>query len=412
MNSRFGKGTPIPNVIDPPESMQVTLCIPRNRDHSAAFFGALYQLTKWNYWQENEAKQGKEVAAVWLNYYLSWYRQMDNPDCEDDMGQCCTPPAVLKRINPETGAMEVSYDNGATWQPDPSSFQAIIVQPQPPVTSGVAATKCDAATNVSEQVNVWINQVSNDFDTASTLTDFALAVIAAIAGAVLVVVTGGGLAPLEVSLLAALGAAFTAAWGAGKAVFDAYWSTEIKDKILCAAYCHIGDNGSFSAAQSAAFWGELNGELPASPAKMLFMGFLSSVGVAGLNAMAASGLSADADCADCPCAPCASKWSIFGAGHGTILSRTDEYVEVQATDPGNGNFYVVMKTGDINSCCHVASVEAVSGSFTLQGWTDCGQPQVEGVPQHTGLGWGTCINYFQAQSATAFTIKVFFDGCE
>ena len=63
--ARYGEGIPIPDVIDPPESMRVTLCIPKNRDHSAAFFGALYQLTIWSSWQENGTTDGRDLAAVW-----------------------------------------------------------------------------------------------------------------------------------------------------------------------------------------------------------------------------------------------------------------------------------------------------------------------------------------------------------
>ena len=61
--------------------------------------------------------------------------------------------------------------------------------------------------------------------------------------------------------------------GAGKAVFDAYWVTDRRDEVFCAAYCHIGDDGSFSEAQFSAFWNEVNQKLPPSPAKMLFMDF-------------------------------------------------------------------------------------------------------------------------------------------
>ena len=37
MADPFGDGIPIPDVIDPPESMSMTLCIPKNRDHMSAF---------------------------------------------------------------------------------------------------------------------------------------------------------------------------------------------------------------------------------------------------------------------------------------------------------------------------------------------------------------------------------------
>jgi hypothetical protein len=133
------------------------------------------------------------------------------------------------------------------------------------------------------------------------LTEFATAVFSAILAALLLFITGGAIGPIEALIIPTIGAALAAAWGAGKAAFDAYWITENFNIVLCAAYCNIGDDGSFTDAQFTAFWNKCNTDLPASPAKMLFMGFMSSSGATGLNVMAATGFSADADCSDCTC---------------------------------------------------------------------------------------------------------------
>lgn len=413
MSKRDYTGIPIPSVIDPPESMQMTLCIPKNRDHMTAFFGALYELTMWNSWEQNGTTQGKEVAAVWWRYYLSWQREMNDIECEDGMSNCCTEPAITRRINPETGLIEQSTNNGATWTPIPNGLQSIIVQPIPPVTSGVAATKCDAATNLAGQIDVWITQVSNDFDTASSLVEFGLAVIGAIIGAVLVVVTGGGLAPVEAMLLAAMGAAFAAAWGAGKAVFDAYWSVEIRDQILCSAYCNISADGSFTDADFSAFFTDLNVNLPPSPAKMLFLGFLSSVGKEGLNAMAASGMSADSDCGDCPCSTCVDKFHIYNIGGGVeggvIIDAGDNFVTVRSQLFGARNSLCI-STGDAGKCCALVSTEVVEGTYTdyIDGIA-CGFPPVVGNLQFN-INITQQHNTFAAfhDGGSAFAIKFTF----
>ena len=415
MAKTFGDGIPIPNVIDPPESMRMTLCIPKNRDHMSAFFGALYQLTLWDSWQEDDAHNGAELAKVWWRYYLSWDRVMSDLDCEDGMNDCCVEPAITRRVNPVTGNLEQSVNGGATWTPAAGGVQSMIVQPVPPVTSGVAGTKCDAATNVAGQVDVWIDQVSNDFTTATTILEFATAVLVAILAAVFAALSLGALTAAEALVIPTIMAACTAAFGAGKAAFDAYWTTEVKDAILCAAYCNIGDDGSFTAMQFSTFWGKVNSDLPPSPAKMLFMGFLSSVGKEGLNAMAASGMAADSDCADCDCFDdCASTWEIFGDDpthfHGTIDERGEGYIIASS---GSGG-YLLIRTPNKDACCLITSIENISGRTDLSpGWTDCGVEPVEGAPQHGGIfGYGSyCVNYFQQQAPGIFTIKLTFEEC-
>lgn len=396
-------GFVLPQIVDPPRKC-VKIWIPDEVYHRGAFWGSIFELTQAFNWQQNPPSKAREVADIWFQIWSDATKE------NDGMG-CCTDPALTYRINPETGNVEQSANGGTTWTPAAGGVQSVIVQPVPPVTSGTSATKCDAATNVGGQVNVWITQVSDDFTTAVTLLDFGIAVLEAILVAVLTVLSAGALTPLEALVLPTLGAALTAAWGAGKAAFDAYWTTDIKDKILCAAYCNIGADGSFTDAQFSAFWHQVNGDLPPSPAKMLFMGFLSSVGKEGLNAMAGSGLSADSDCSDCPCAPCSNKWSIFGAGHGSIVAVTDDYIEVQSSPDTGGDCYVIIKTANQDVCCHVDHVEVLTGSIALNGWTDCGQPQVEGVPQHTGIGFGTCCNYVQLQDAGEFTARIYFTPC-
>jgi hypothetical protein len=412
MPERVGDGIPIPDVIDPPESMSMTLCIPKNRDHMSAFFGALYQLTIWNSWQEDEAHNGKELAAVWWRYYLSWNRVMSDIDCEDGMSDCCTEPAISRRVNPTTGLLEQSTNGGATWTPLAGGINSYIVEPVPPVTSGVSATKCDAATNLSGQVEQWITQVSNDFDTATTLLEFATAVLTAILAAVLAILSAGTLTAVEALVLPTIAAALTAAWGAGKAVFDAYWTTEHKDAILCAAYCNIGDDGSFTDAQFSAFWNNCNVDLPPSPAKMLFMGFLSSVGRQGVNAMAASGLSADADCSDCvACQNCPDKWEIRfnDPSLGVITEVGDDYLIAETTTPQpNGVYYISMWTGESNylDCCYVNSIEVLTGSAAVGVGVPCND---NGVPRNMLLP--ACMWWIEPQSNVPFSVRINLGDC-
>jgi hypothetical protein len=417
MANAYGEGIPIPNVIDPPESFAVTLCIPKNTMHVAAFFGALYQLTTWTSWERNGTDDGKRVADVWWRYYQAWNTQITDLECEDGNMDCCTEPAIIKRVNPTTGQVEQSTDNGATWKPVAGGLQSYIVNPVPPVSSGVAGTKCDAATNLAGQVDVWINQVTTDFDTATSLLEFGIAVLEAILLAVVTILSAGTLTAVEALVLPTIGAALFAAWGAGKAVFVAYWTTDIKDKILCAAYCNIGDDGSFTDAQFSAFWNKVNMDLPPSPAKMLFMGFISSVGTSGVNAMAATGMSADADCSDCDCeTTCnADNWNLVnynGSPVGTLVTRDDNSITLTGIGhPDFGTPYNAMiQTGGDDICCVVFSITLVSGTMPLFFGVDCGNPRWPSSPNGPFTVMVSNVNtLFLRGDSAPFTVKVTFD---
>lgn len=413
MAENENKGIPIPDVIDPPESMSVTLCVPKNRDHLAAFFGALYSLTEWNSWQQNGTTDGKELAAVWWRYFLSWNRNMTDIECEDGMGKCCVDPQIIKRINPTTGQVEQSSDGGSTWTPASDGWPTVIVQPVPPVASGVAATKCDAATNVSGQVQVWIDHVVNDFDTATTLLEFGLALVAAIAAAVLAVLTDGLTIPLIAPTMAALGAALAAVWALGKTAFQDYWTTENKDAIFCAAVCNIGDDGSFTDAQFSAFWNKCNAELPPSPAKMLFIGFLSSVGAPGLNAMAASGSSADGDCSECNCdGDCGQDWIPY-AGFGANMTTGEDGVGKYIQGDGelhSGVYYLIIHSlGGANDCCDLQQNRDGDGGAAVgvsMLYNPCGT--IDDGTHFVNFTTPVSCNAVQIQGSAPFTSRIYF----
>jgi len=189
------------------------------------------------------------------------------------------------------------------------------------------------------------------------------------------------LLPLAAQALGVLGAALAAAWGAGKVVFDNYWTTENKDIVFCAAVCTIGDDGSFTDAQFSEFWNRCNSDLPPSPAKMLFMGFLSSVGKQGLNAMAASGTSADSDCSDCSCPDCPDgctvEWTFFGV---TDVVKVSDCTYTMTRDTSLGHF--AFTSGDQDLGCYYEQ----SGVGFASTWP-VGSPTASPVNPNTTAIW-------------------------
>jgi len=401
----YRQNFPIPAVIDPPK-ICLQLEIPDHPDWKAVISGLLLQPAYWFNWERTGDTAGAQCAAVWKEVYnsIDW----SSMSCG-----CCDDIPHRYRVNPTTGNLEQSINGGETWSPAAGGLQDLIVEPVPPVTSGVAATKCDAATNVAGQVDQWIAQVATDFDTAASILEFATAVLVAIAAAVFAALSLGALTAAEALVIPTIMAACVAAFGAGKVAFEAYWTTDVKDKILCAAFCNIGDDGSFTEAQFTAFWNDINSDLPVGPAKMLFVGFLSSVGKEGLNAMAASGMSADADCEDCSCVPgCATEWVISepnpGDVLGVILSQNDTEIIAETTNPqGGSGYYVYMNAPDLDTCCFVSFEVLESTSEISPTWYPCGSTSfVGGLLNPGACAWTLVFN-----SAAPFKVRIIKDNC-
>jgi len=411
----YRQNFPIPAVINPPRCC-LTIEIPDHPDWKAVISGLLMQPAYWFNWERTGDTSGAQCAAVWKDVYnsIDWNLMACNGG-----GNCCVPPAITIHINPTTGLPEQSSDGGTTWTPAAGGLQSVIVEPVPAVDSGVAATKCDAATNLAGQVDVWIAQVETDFDTAITLLEFAVGVLEAILAAVVTILSLGTLTAVEAAVLPLLGAALFAVWGAGKAAFSSYWNVGVKDDILCAAYCTIGDNGAFTDGQFTEFWQRCNNQLPVGPAKMLFLGFLSSVGRQGVNAMAATGMSADADCDDCDCeTDCETdNWDILtysGVPIGSILARGSNWLIVEGSShPDFGTpWNVMIQTPDNNLCCIPISVEWLTGDHDDENLfgVDCGAARWPGSPTGAfdmGVAELNTV-FFRKDAGSNFTAKITF----
>jgi hypothetical protein len=353
--------------------------IPDHPDWKAVIAGLLFQMSYWFNWERTGGTDGLQCAAVWKQVYnsIDW----------GDMSCCCEPIAISVRVNSITGRVEQSNDGGLTWGAQPGGLPSVIVNPVPAITSGVAANTCDAAANVRGQVDVWIAQVTTDFDTAISLLEFAIGVFEAILTAVLTILSLGALTPLEALVLPTIGVACAAAYAAGKAAFVDYWTSDVLDLVFCAAVCNIGDDGAFTDAQFSSFWSQVNVDLDPSPAKMLFLGFLSSVGKEGLSSMAASGLSSGTDCADCECSDFARIYVSTGGGSETLWDGEWLYASpvhdgshytlyVQTTNPDDtfdvdncGTYELEVLTGTV-SVSDSAYIPCGGGSSTPIGVTD------------------------------------------
>lgn len=320
--------------IDPPsvgiqDEPTVSLCI--NRDWAAQLLAMVYPAQYPEWWSGTlEENRYARTQVRELLYILSTMEECG------DMTTCCQPAYVIQRINPDTHMIEISTNNGSTWQPQPGSLPTYIVEPPPPVTSGTAGTKCDAAKNWMENFQAWVTHVTNDFDTATSLLSFASAVLEAILVAVVTILSLGTLTAVEAAVLPIIGAACAAVFTAGKTAFVDYWAGDDTDRLEEAIYCTIGDDGAFTDEQFTAAWNKINTTLTGNPSKNLLLGMLTSIGRQGMNNMAAQGTNAGSDCSAIDCSDCACSENWF-VRFGTPVSHIDCTITGTSAMDGDDN---------------------------------------------------------------------------
>lgn len=321
---------------------------------------------------------------------------------------CCQDVQIIQRVNSETGRLEVSDNGGETWKPSPNDPITNIVEQPPPVTGGVSGNKCDAASNGLEHVKDWVARVSTNFDIAVTFLEFAAAVIIAIADLVLIYLTGGGFTAFQTEIFALLGGLMTVIWNAGKEAWDLYWTVDEYDRVLCALVCTIGNDGAFTDGQYTALIARIRSTMTGGPAKLLFIGFLQSIGRAGVNNLCSYGNAADSDCSSCACDCDFSAWE---AQAGELISRNASHIVVHATF-GGGQWNARIKSPDINSCCCNIDFTVVGSEPGTIGFIPCSaENDNDDFMEFAYTGQSANLMAFAGESE--YTITIFSTGeCE
>lgn len=370
---------PIPEIIDPPRKC---LCIeiPWTNDHKQVFAGLLWELTQWFNWQRDEAKSGKPLAAV--------YRDVFNSIDWSDMS-CCNPDTIiLRRVDPEHPyIIQISTDGGATWSTDPDN-PSVTATELPPPTFDDHHTKCDAASNALQHVKDLVAKQVDENASGAVLITVCIDIAIFIAALLLVVFTEGGALPIVTPVLVSVIGAVLALSGTA---FADYFTSDIYDKVLCALFCNIEDNGTFTDEGWAGVIEKLAITLPGGTAQADWLiQMIKIMGSRGLTTMAGYGESADADCSGCACDDmCANIHSWVGqlpGTLGTITNITDAYIEMQTEYySGFAQWVAYCNTGDLdfNVCCTLKrfTVDGNDGGPTVIDSCPCGLDYTTGANQ-------------------------------
>jgi hypothetical protein len=381
--------SPLPPVLTNPED-EPRICIEINREWIPYIIGLLWPAKFPEYWagtlEENRAARRNVQNLITI---LS-----EALECGDMANNCCDGSeltiVVQTRITIE-GRLEISIDGGNVWTPSPQDPMYSIPAMPPPVTAGVSANKCDAATNGQEHTLDLVGKISQNLEDAITIFEFAVAIALAVLEIAVAIITGGIGSPNAIQIAIMIWGAATAAFTAGKAAFDAYWTDEVKDAILCALYCNIGDDGHFDEASYQAFLTDMQANTPSSPAMMLLVAEFKAVGPIGLNNMCSYGVNSGQDCSDCDCSCDLNNWVIQA---GTIVSRTNTEIVLQSVLV-SGSWVAAIHAPTPSTTCKMFQPSSDGEGSPVLTW---GLP-TEAFPSdplaypHSGIyGAGTCPN--------------------
>lgn len=224
-------------------------------------------------------------------------------DCMDD--NCCpdvpSTVTILHRVASDNSSLEMSIDGGETWLPDNTDPRGQVMSTPAPVGS-VAASKCEAAANIVQGLMEAQTVISDTLSAGGSLQTLALEVITAILALLLLPPLG---AAVLLTIVFGLIRHFLAM---GQAAYDALFTAENWDRVTCAFYCAMDDDGKLSASgmetAKRIIYKNVPGQNSPTGAAQNIVELINFVGLAGLNLFAYTYQADGANCDDCECPTC------------------------------------------------------------------------------------------------------------
>lgn len=322
----------------------------------------------------------------------------------------CGGSGLPSRVNSD-GKFQVSYDGGTTWVYAPELDPRTNATLPPPVTGASADEKrCKAANNVVRQLKDLQVGWSNNLGTGLTIVQLALALAAA---AATIIFSGGTLAPILIPALIGLASAIV---GTGKEAYDALFTSDVWDFVLCQLYCEAEPDGTFTSTGYNNVLANLDSHFSGNLA-LSFSSALAAWQVTGLNSAARIPSTDSLDCSACvDCIGCAADGWLSGRFDGATWRDQSEYiVEIGADymiiDAFNrGDHWVVDVTSISDTLCCGVVHEVLSGQwFGDVVWRVCGTGrESNGAPITINDTEAQAQTYRAWLSNTAFRMKVTF----
>jgi len=294
---------------------------------------------------------------------------MSARDCDCDPGQ-----VIIRRINPDTGEIEISTDDGVTWQTDPESPYVQATQVAPLSGDDGDIKRCEAANNVVDNMKDVQARWSSYVGVLNNITDLLAAMVIDAALMLFIPVSVVALVPALTVIFAKIIEAAQIILGTTQEAYDLLFTEANWTIARCIIYCNVSPQGTFTDGAIVSIMAQMQQQItnPSPDAGDSMSQMIYAWGRVGTNNAAAIGAGTEGNCDDCTCGDCSNlaNWTVV---FGTVLEQTPGYIRLASVDNGTGQQSCRLYNWGAapGSCCGV-HYELVSGVATNQAWYACG----------------------------------------
>lgn len=275
------------------------VCIEINQSWIPYVIGALRPMRYPEYWAGTleENRTARKDANNLINQLAIAGNCMDD-NCCPDVPSIVT---ILHQVSSDGSTLEMSVDNGETWVQDNTDPRTQVVSTPAPIGS-VASNKCEAADNMVQGLMELQVQVSNSASGTGSLQEIALEVITTILALLLLPPVGAA------ALLVIVFGLIKHFLALGKANYDALFTLENWDRVRCALYCNLEEDGKITTAgfieAKRQIFTTVPGDNNPNGAAANIVDLMNMINIQGLNLFAYTYQGSGADCSSCECVEC------------------------------------------------------------------------------------------------------------
>lgn len=291
------RGYPLPDPLEPERQVEICICVPCSIGHANAFLAQLYALTFGKAWEKDAGHSGLLAAAVWLPIVDDVHRQLQEKGVYS-MGCNDTAPADRYRFD-EDGNLEVSHDNGLTWEDDSANdprVNPIVIFPPVPGEDG-DDKKCTVSNSITTGFEQLFTDELNALETSTTLLLTLYGIIAAF----IVFVLGVPLIGIPAFIAALLSLVVNFIAGQIPEEFEAAFTEDVWQQFLCAVYCNVDADGTITEGGFSAILDAVEANVEEPIAVEFFKRHMQLIGSGGMTNLGRAGYGGARDCGDCPC---------------------------------------------------------------------------------------------------------------
>lgn len=204
------RGYKLPDDIDAPRTRCVFLCLPDDGAYIRAFFGQLFELTRWHAWERDNEKQGTLAGQAWMDVYTDAWEcyTMSGSDCQFSVPaveellrkllQCCEdsgPSAQINIYNYRWTVINQYSGDPPSINPDsPDDAFDMDVDDTPEIAAKRAPALCYA---IEQYIDTIVDQTRDRYMAATGLVVSGLALLLSPMAAVITLIAGAALLDLE-----------------------------------------------------------------------------------------------------------------------------------------------------------------------------------------------------------------------